>query len=178
MNVNLTCQSTARQSAQTLAQCLRQRETDRVVFAESCTCGLVAALMGEIPGISNWLCGSAVTYRESVKQRWLDVAADTLASHSAESIETTCEMAIGVLEKTSEANLSAAITGHLGPDAPLELDGKIFVAIAARKSEQSEIIVAESCQLESSMRVDRQFEATGRVLELLSIQLRKSAQME
>ena len=45
----------------------------KIVFAESCTAGMAAALLGGCPGISAWLCGSAVTYREATKTRWLDI---------------------------------------------------------------------------------------------------------
>jgi nicotinamide-nucleotide amidase len=132
---------------------------------------MVAALLGQIPGISNWLCGSAITYRESVKQQWLGVSADTLAAHTAESLETTREMAIGVLKKSSEATFSAAVTGHLGPDAPPELDGRIFVAVAARVSIEPAVIRAEPCQLTSTLRVDRQLEAAHWVFQMLRVQL-------
>ena len=43
--------------AQSLANCLNQRQVG-VVFAESCTAGLVAASLAQVPGISRWLCGS------------------------------------------------------------------------------------------------------------------------
>ena len=44
----------------------------RVAFAESCTAGLVAASLARTPGISQWLCGSAVVYRDATKAAWLD----------------------------------------------------------------------------------------------------------
>ncbi|MFT5301374.1 MAG: nicotinamide-nucleotide amidase [Mariniblastus sp.] len=157
----------APQCAARLAAILAQRQTDRVVFAESCTSGLVAALLGQIPGISNWLCGSAVTYRESVKQSWISVSAETLRQFSAESIETTCEMAIGVLERTAEASYSAAVTGHLGPDVQDGSDGKIFISIARRDGEGLEIVQTQVVQLESTTRVQRQFESAQAVLARL-----------
>ena len=154
-----------------VADRLLKNGTDRVVLAESCTAGLVSALLGRQPGISKWLCGSAVTYRESVKQSWLDVSAETLADQSPESLETTREMAIGVLRKTSEATLSAAVTGHLGPDAPDNIDGRINVAVARRKGDSIEIADSLVFQLMSSTRVDRQHEAATNVLNTLLLQL-------
>ena len=49
---------------------LRDREV-RVVFAESCTAGMVSATLAAVPGISDYLCGSMVTYRPEIKENWL-----------------------------------------------------------------------------------------------------------
>ena len=151
-----------------------QTEPIRVVFAESCTAGLVAALLGQVPGISNFLCGSAVTYRESVKQQWLSVSAETISEYTAESFETTRAMATGVLSSTSEANFSAAVTGHIGPGAPEEIDGKIFIVVAKRNVElgneslqKTEIVFETSFTLESTARTDRQHESAQKVLDCL-----------
>ena len=54
----------------------------RVVFAESCTAGLIAATLARVPGISNHLCGSAVVYRNETKTAWLSVSADDLADET------------------------------------------------------------------------------------------------
>jgi len=165
----------AQKSAINLADQLKglsDSKTIRIVFAESCTSGLVAALLGQVPGISNFLCGSAVTYRESVKQQWLSVSSKTITQFSAESFETTREMATGVLSSTSEANFSAAVTGHLGPDAPPEVDGKIFIVVASQKkladngrSENPRIILEKMVKLDSTERVDRQHESAQKVFE-------------
>lgn len=161
----------ATQAAERLAKALAVRKTERVVLAESCTVGMVAALLGQIPGISEFLCGSAVTYRESVKQQWIGVSAATLSEHSAESLATSDAMAIGVLNVSREATISAAVTGHLGPGVPLDLDGRIYVSLAVRDSESIKCCRSESFQLIASSRVDRQYESAGRVLELLLTQL-------
>lgn len=135
-----------------------------IAFAESCTCGLVAALLGQVPGISKWLCGSAVTYQPEVKTQWLGVLETTLQKFSAESIETTLELASGVLEKTPQAEIAIAVTGHLGPAAATEVDGRIFIAMHSRKHDKLETAIQEH-QLRSSNRVERQFEAAQRVLQ-------------
>lgn len=161
----------ATESAEALAIRLKKVQTEKVVFAESCTAGLVAALLGQLPGISNWLCGSAVTYRESVKMEWLGVSQRTLSLQTAESLATTSEMATGVLRKTEEATFSAAVTGHLGPDAPSDRDGTVFVAVAKRMRDTVEIANTRTVQLESSTRVDRQHESAKSVLDLLLLEL-------
>ncbi|MGE0378880.1 MAG: CinA family protein [Planctomycetaceae bacterium] len=122
-------------SAEQLAERLRQTGS-KAVFAESCTGGLVAAVLARIPGISDHLCGSAVVYRNATKAEWLGVSADDLANASIGPVseEVAAAMAIGVLERTPEADLAASVTGHLGPDAPPDLDGVIYVGIALRES--------------------------------------------
>ena len=135
----------------------------RIVFAESCTAGMAAALLGGCPGISAWLCGSAVTYREATKTQWLDTDPALLEQFSAESAEATQQMVEAVLKKTAEANLAAAITGHLGPQAPIAIDGKIFMAVAIRKQGQIDIRQLEY-QLKQTERRPRQLEAAVHLL--------------
>ena len=158
---------TAQESARALVKQLEFNQTDRLVMAESCTGGLAAGLLAQVPGVSQWLCGSAVTYRESVKTKWLGVSTTTLANYRAESMETTSEMALGVLRQTSEAKYSAAITGHLGPDAPPATDGQIFIAIAVRSDKETQIYSTYCLKLDSLERVARQYESAGRVLRCL-----------
>ncbi len=147
---------------------LLARIDQRVVFAESCTCGMVAAYMGSVPGISNFLCGSAVTYRQQTKQDWLSVPQPLLDQHTPESVEVSACMAEHVLAETPEASWSLATTGHLGPDAPREIDGVVFIAIARRASEIS-VIHTTRLQLTTTERVDRQAEAAkAAIIELLS----------
>ncbi|MDG2468372.1 MAG: nicotinamide-nucleotide amidohydrolase family protein [Pirellulaceae bacterium] len=95
----------------------------QISLAESCTGGLVAALMTQIQGISQRLCGSAVTYQESIKQNWLEIDTELITRHSAVSPQVTQAMAAAVLGKTPDADLAAAITGYLDPPVPdLRLD--------------------------------------------------------
>ena len=139
----------------------------KVVLAESCTAGLVSATLAQVPGISEHLCGSVVTYRQMAKQEWLGITHSIIADHSAESQIVTDLMATQVLSKTPEADYSAAVTGHLGPNAPKDKDGIVFVAIARRIDEQ--IVVKESRQfrLDSEERASRQLESTILVLNRL-----------
>jgi PncC family amidohydrolase len=117
--------------AQEVAAAL-QSSGRQLVLAESCTAGLVAASLGSVPGISQHLCGSAVVYQERTKVAWLGVSESTLQRIGAVSEEVADEMATSILERTPFADLSAAVTGHLGPDAPAELDGVVFIAVKAR----------------------------------------------
>lgn len=106
----------------------------KLVLAESCTGGLAATLLTSLPGISDYFCGSAVVYRWDTKMKWLGVQAETLEKYTDVSRETAREMALGVLRQTPEANISAAITGHLGPNAPESQDGLVCIAVARRGS--------------------------------------------
>ena len=158
--------------AKHVAEQLKQCQT-RVVFAESCTGGLVAARLARIAGISEFLCGSAVTYRNDTKHRWLAVPLELLSSPGPVSKIVAEKMVRGILQSTPEADLAAAVTGHLGPGAPVNDDGLVYVAIARRSelNQQSQIPV-EQLQLRSSTRVARQREAAERVLDSLLVKLR------
>ncbi len=104
----------------------------RIVFAESCTAGLVSATLARVPGISEHHCGSAVVYRLDTKAKWLGVPEAMLIDPGPVSEEVAAAMAEGVLQVTPEADLAASITGHLGPDAPEGFDGLVYVGIASR----------------------------------------------
>lgn len=155
-----------------VAELLKQTKT-RIVFAESCTAGLVSATLARIPGISEFHCGSAVVYRLDTKTQWLGVDEDLLQNPGPVSAEVAVAMARGVLERTPEAQLSAVITGHLGPQAPHGQDGLIFVGIGRRKGESISIqttrhvlsaVIKESDFATDSLREWRQWKAAEQVL--------------
>lgn len=156
--------------AQPVAAALR-RAGWRVVFAESCTAGLVSATLGSLAGISEHLCGSAVTYRSPTKQDWLGVSRESLSNPGPVSREVARQMARGVLRSTGEADLSLSITGHLGPEAPAQLDGVIQVGVAWKDpavSDGAEVFATSRCfRLKSSERGLRQQEAVHRTLATL-----------
>ena len=106
------------QQAKTLASVLKSRDL-RIVFAESCTGGLVSAALTRVPGISDYHCGSAVVYRIDTKTRWLNVPSELLVKPGPVSNVVARHMAEGVLRHTPEADVAASITGHLGPNAPV-----------------------------------------------------------
>jgi nicotinamide-nucleotide amidase len=83
--------------------------------AESCTGGLIAGLLTEIPGSSNVLERGFVVYSNEAKEELLGVPAETLASHGAVSEETARAMAEGALKK-SHADVAVSVTGIAGPD--------------------------------------------------------------
>lgn len=101
----------------------------RLALAESCTCGLVAAQLAPATGVSEVLLGSVVTYHVEAKQKLLGVKKATLATYTAESQQTTNEMAQGLQRLLPLADVCVAVTGpgaSEGPDKPV---GTIFVTV-------------------------------------------------
>lgn len=86
----------------------------RIVTAESCTGGLIAALLTEIAGSSDVVDRGFVTYSNAAKKSLLDVPAGMLAQFGAVSEEVARAMAEGAL-KASSAHISIAVTGIAGP---------------------------------------------------------------
>lgn len=86
----------------------------KIATAESCTGGLIAGLLTEIPGSSDVVERGFVTYSNEAKMELLGVPAATLASVGAVSKETAIAMAAGAL-RASRADLSVAVTGVAGP---------------------------------------------------------------
>src|ERR1700729_4371696 len=83
--------------------------------AESCTGGLLAGLLTEIPGSSNMLERGFVVYSNAAKHELLGVPAETLVNHGAVSEETAVAMAEGAL-RASRAEIAVSVTGIAGPD--------------------------------------------------------------
>jgi nicotinamide-nucleotide amidase len=82
--------------------------------AESCTGGLVAGAITDVPGSSAWFERGFVTYSNEAKVELLGVPEATLAQHGAVSEATARAMAEGALAR-SRAGLAVAITGIAGP---------------------------------------------------------------
>lgn len=136
--------------------------------------------LADVPGISEHFCGSAVTYRNETKAQWLGVARDHLANPKIGPVSPHVaeQMCLGALERTSEADLAAAITGHLGPNAPVEMDGIVFIATAFRNDRVASIQRRTLADIEPpthSLRYSRQREAGTFVLQaILSAITRKN----
>jgi nicotinamide-nucleotide amidase len=86
----------------------------KIVTAESCTGGLIAALLTEIPGSSDVVERGFVTYSNESKHELLGVPDDLIAQHGAVSAEVARAMALGAL-KHARADLAVAVTGIAGP---------------------------------------------------------------
>jgi nicotinamide-nucleotide amidase len=102
-----------------------------VATAESCTGGLVAKFLTDIPGSSAYMLQGWVTYTDESKKRQLGVAHATLELHGAVSEETAREMAEGA-RCASGAYYAVALTGIAGPDGGTDEKpvGLVYIALA------------------------------------------------
>jgi nicotinamide-nucleotide amidase len=82
--------------------------------AESCTGGLIAALLTAVPGSSDVVERGFVTYSNAAKTEMLGVPAGIIAAHGAVSAETAGAMAAGALAM-GRAHVAVAVTGVAGP---------------------------------------------------------------
>jgi len=104
-----------------------------ICAAESCTGGMLSALITSIPGSSAVLDRAFITYSYDSKIEILDVSYDLLYKKGAVSREVSHEMAEGALDN-SNANLAVAITGIAGPTGATEKKpiGLVNFAIATK----------------------------------------------
>lgn len=100
-------------------------------FAESCTGGLVAKRLTDVPGASAVFGYGACTYSNEIKEKMLGVRHETLEAHGAVSSETAAEMARGV-RRVSGADFGVGITGIAGPDGGTDEKpvGTVYMAVA------------------------------------------------
>lgn len=101
-------------------------------LAESCTGGLVASRLVEIPGASNYFLGGLVAYSNEAKKELLKVSDKTLEIFGAVSVETAREMAVGALSLFG-STAALAISGIAGPTggSPAKPVGLVTFAIAS-----------------------------------------------
>ncbi len=100
--------------------------------AESCTGGLVAHRVTNVPGSSDYFLGGVVAYSNSMKVNLLQVNEVTLRDHGAVSKETVLEMARGIRALTG-SDISVAISGIAGPGGGTEEKpvGTVFISMCA-----------------------------------------------
>lgn len=101
-----------------------------VTTAESCTGGLIAGRLVNVPGVSDVFREGFVTYSNKAKRKYLDVGKSTLKKYGAVSEQTAKEMAIGGAF-ASDSDVCIAVTGIAGPDGGTEEKPVGLVYIAA-----------------------------------------------
>jgi nicotinamide-nucleotide amidase len=118
-----------RQLPEVVAALLRERGL-RLALAESCTGGLLAARLSEVPGASHFLERGYVTYSNDSKRELLDVDPKTLEGAGAVSEPVARAMAEGVRRK-ARADVGVGITGIAGPEGgtPEKPVGLVFIAV-------------------------------------------------
>jgi PncC family amidohydrolase len=117
---------------QTLAPLLRARGL-KLATAESCTGGLVADHITDVPGSSDYFVGGVVAYSYEAKVALVHVSWDTLRLHGAVSRETVIEMARGVRTALG-ADLGISVSGIAGPSGGLTEKpvGTTWIGLSAR----------------------------------------------
>lgn len=101
-----------------------------IATAESCTGGMVAAALTEMPGSSDVFERGFVTYSNAAKTELLGVKSGTLEAHGAVSEEVAQEMALGAVAH-SNADLAVSITGIAGPGgSKLKPEGRVCFGLA------------------------------------------------
>lgn len=138
----------------------------KVVLAESCTGGLVAAALTEIPGSSAVLDRGFVTYSNESKMQTLQVPLDIIETFGAVSIACAWAMAKGALAN-SDADVAVAISGVAGPDGGTQHKpvGTVVFARVIRGQEGEPD--GELKRFEPTSRADIRREATLCALDLL-----------
>jgi len=113
----------------------------RVAVAESCTGGLVAAALTEIPGSSDVFENGFITYSNEAKVATLGVSLDVIETFGSVSIACAWAMAQGAIEK-SRADVAVAITGIAGPGGGSEQKpvGMVVFACAERGSTKANMV--------------------------------------
>ena len=113
---------------------LLERACDKhlaIATAESCTGGLLAALLTDVPGCSHAFERGFVVYTREAKAQMLDIDLDKIEELGAVSKEIAIDMAHGALRR-SEADVALSITGFAGPGKAGEEEGMVHFACARR----------------------------------------------
>ena len=110
---------------------LLTKRNETLALAESCTGGLIAHQITNVPGASKILKGGIVAYSNEAKEKFLGVRPATLEQHGAVSKETAAEMADGA-RKQFDADYAIAVTGIAGPTGGTaeKPTGTVFIAVA------------------------------------------------
>jgi nicotinamide-nucleotide amidase len=134
-----------------------------IATAESCTGGLLAARLTDLPGASDYFAGSIVAYADEAKVALAGVGAELIAAHGAVSAEVAQALANGARERL-RADVGVGITGVAGPgggseDKPV---GLVWLSVAYRDDEH----LTRSVQLPGS-RADVRDRATTVAMHLV-----------
>ena len=124
---------------ETLGPLLRQRGL-KLVTAESCTGGLIADKITDVPGSSDYFLGGFVTYAYEAKVAVLGVSWDTLNTFGAVSREVVLEMARGA-RKVLSADIAVSVSGIAGPGgaSPDKPVGTTWIGLATPEGESAQV---------------------------------------
>ncbi|AVF05369.1 MULTISPECIES: CinA family protein [Devosia] len=103
-----------------------------LVTAESCTGGMIASALTDIPGASAAIYGGYITYANSAKSRMIQVQPRLIGDYGAVSNQVARAMADGA-RNTARVDFAVAATGIAGPDGGTEKKpvGLVYVAVSS-----------------------------------------------
>ncbi len=164
--MSLFSEALCEKANQILAACKQQGVT--LATVESCTGGLLGAILTELPGSSDMFTHGFITYANRAKEEMVDVPAPLLQTHGAVSEPVARAMAEGALQRCS-ANLAIAITGIAGPNGGSENKpvGTVHLACAMRGKETTH----QRCAFDGNRSAVR-LAAVDTALEMILAQLR------
>jgi PncC family amidohydrolase len=139
----------------------------KLATAESCTGGLIADRITDVPGSSDYFLGGIVAYAYEAKVALLNVSWDTLKAYGAVSRETVLEMARGA-RKALGADVAISVTGIAGPGGglPNKPVGTTWLGLSSQDTEQADLKLFKGDRLEIKGR------AADAALEILMDYLR------
>ncbi|MCC5987703.1 MAG: CinA family protein [Pararhodobacter sp.] len=119
----------------------RARDSGKTIAtAESCTGGMIAAALTDLPGSSSSFIGGFVTYSNEMKRDLLNVDEDLMAHFGAVSEQVAAAMAEGARAATG-ADIAASVTGIAGPGgSEYKPEGRVCFALASAKGTQCETV--------------------------------------
>lgn len=123
-----------------LVETLRKKDK-RITFAESCTGGLLAKKITDIPGASEVFCGSIVTYSDDIKTKLLDIDGDIIERNGAVSHKVAVKMARHA-RLLFNSDIAIGVTGLAGPGGdysdpqnPIPA-GRVYIAVSTSHGEE------------------------------------------
>jgi nicotinamide-nucleotide amidase len=137
---------------------------------ESCTGGLLASLITDVPGSSNAFRGGLVSYATALKEQW-GVPADVVAAHGVISVETARAMAVAARERLG-TDVGIGITGVAGPDPQEDQPvGTVHIAVASAER------TTDTSQRFRGARTEIKWRAANTALNLLRLHLLRQTQV-
>ncbi len=131
----------------TIGDLLRSRKL-KLATAESCTGGLIASRITDVPGSSDYFIGGVAAYAYEAKVALLGVSWDTLQTYGAVSRETVLEMARGV-RNALQADISISVSGIAGPGGglPDKPVGTTWIGLSAPEGDWARLFCFEGDRL-------------------------------
>jgi nicotinamide-nucleotide amidase len=136
----------------------------RIATAESCTGGLIAGLLTEIPGSSDVFERGFVTYSNESKEESLGVPHDQIIAHGAVSADVARAMVLGALKRAA-ADIAVSVTGIAGPGGGTAQKPVGLVYLAAAYGEH---IIARECRFGDIGRGEVRLKSVETALEMLA----------